>query len=254
MRSKFRVLGFVVFPVHHINCHFESTGGLWQYGAPGAAAHFRRHPCSPEHKLLETPALPEEKNKINNNKNPPCSTWTHLVDLKWEPEHVLKLLLQHKTNKQNSAIEKRECVANLWNLQGLIHTRNITITFRGRGGLNITGAHLQSIRHTAFNCAPSPKRQICWPQQIPVWLPPREPVCPATPGRRSIATILIAPLSPGIVAALCVKLTVSLSARFHTVGRGTAEHSTGKHTHAGAHYSLQTRLLYSPNRLINKHL
>ena len=61
---------------------------------------------------------------------------------------------------------------------------------------------------------------------------PSEPVCPAaTPGRRSIATILIALLSPGIVAAQCVKLAVSLSARFHTVARGTAERSTATATH-----------------------
>lgn len=33
-----------------------------------------------------------------------------------------------------------------------------------------------------------------------------------------------------------------------------AQANTHTHTHAGAHYSLQTRLLYSPNRLINKHL
>ena len=54
----------------------------------------------------------------------------------------------------------------------------------------------------------------------------------ALPGRGegSAATILIAPLCPGIVAALCVKLTASLSARFHSVGRETAEQTTHTHT------------------------
>lgn len=66
----------------------------------------------------------------------------------------------------------------------------------------------------------------------PLVAPPWEPVCPATPGRRRIATILIALLSPSIVAAQCVKLTVSLSARFHTVARGTAERSIATVTYA----------------------
>lgn len=62
-------------------------------------------------------------------------------------------------------------------------------------------------------------------------LRPREPVRPATPGGEgTAATILIAPLSPGIVAAHCVKLTASLSARFHSVGRGTAEQTTHTYT------------------------
>ena len=69
----------------------------------------------------------------------------------------------------------------------------------------------------------------------PLSAPPWEPVCPATPGRRSIATILSALLSPSIVAAQCVKLTVSLSARFHTVARENAECSTATHTDTQTH-------------------
>lgn len=73
---------------------------------------------------------------------------------------------------------------------------------------------------------------------------PGEPARPARPGRRSAATILIAPLCPGIVAAHCVKLPASLSARFHSVGRGAAEQTTHTHTH----YSLKTPLFCSPDK------
>ena len=130
---------------------------------------------------------------------------------------------------------------------------------------SLTRLHPPPPRHTH-----TPTRnKMCWPQQILPARPllsspllfPWEPVCPAaTPGRRSIATILIALLSPGIVAAQCVKLTVSLSARFHTVARGTAERSTATatathtHTHTNTH-SLQTHLrLHSADRLVNRHL
>lgn len=130
-------------------------------------------------------------------------------------------------------------------------------------------AHLQNIHHhhhpppssRLYPLHPS-ARQMCRPQQIPARLvlcissSLREPVCPAaTPGRRSIATILIALLSPSIVAAHCVKLTVSLSARFHThihtVARGAAERSTATHT---VQEHTKTRLLHSPDRLVNRHL
>lgn len=120
--------------------------------------------------------------------------------------------------------------------------------------------HLQKIHHPAHYsrsiAAVCETIVLTAADSCPLSAPPWEPVCPATPGRRSIATILIALLSPSIVAAQCVKLTVSLSARFHTVARGTAERSiaTLTFTHALTHtHTRRATVTQTHNSLQTQH-
>lgn len=106
---------------------------------------------------------------------------------------------------------------------GCLKNKNLTKSSRSDAASRVDVNGQRRIRRagcTLFcrNCRLRDK--MCWPQQIPVWLSPPEPVCPAEPqDEGASATILIAPLRARHCRSGGVsKLAVSLSARFHTVG------------------------------------